>query len=881
MRFFWQRQSRREELDQELQSHLRMAASERMERGESAERAQHAARREFGNVALVQHVTRDQWGWRWVEELLQDLRYGARMLRKNPGFTLVAILTLALGIGANTTIFSWIRAVLLNPLPAVSEANRVVALEELAPSGEWLPTSYPDFRNLRENSKLLESMSVSYPMALAIGEDGHAERISGELVSGNFFDVLRVRPEAGRFFSGPERDDAQNAHAVAVISHSFWVTHYHSDPSVVGKTVRINRYPYTVIGVARDGFHGSLPGLDLQIWVPATMFSQLNAAGEWMLQDRKTRTFRVLARLAAGVGIEQARAEVASIAAHVAEENRSTNEGVGATVLPVSKSHWGIQDSMRAPLSILMGASGVVLLIVCANIANLLLAHSTSRQKEFSVRVALGAPTSRLTRQLLTETLLLALAGSLLGLLSTMWLGGSLRLLIPESAARNLLRPPVDSGVLLFTAALAAGVVVLAGIAPAMHGARANVNHVLKEYSRDATCGTQSPRLRNSLVMAEMALAVITIVGAGLFLKSFHLARTVHPGFEPEHVALARFSMSTAGYDARQADAFCRRLRERLESQPGVVSVSYADYVPLSVAAGSWEDLEIEGYVPGASENMKIYRSIVAPGYFNTLKIPLLKGRDFTIDDDITHAPAMIVNEEFVRRFLRGEYAIGRKVNGWGRWFTIVGVVQDAKYYRVTERPVPYFYIPMRQVYRPEFVFAFLVRTAGAVDQAVGALPREAQGVDPAVPAFSAMPLTEFIAASLFQEKIAANLMSILASVAVVLAAMGLYGVMAFAVTRRTREIGIRLAMGAQRNGVLWLVARQAMVLLLAGLAAGLLSAAALGRLVSSMLFSVSPSDATVYAFAAAATILVAVAATLVPAARAMRVDPLVALRYE
>ena len=469
MRFPWWLRNKREELDQELQSHLRMAASERMERGESAERAQHAARREFGNVALLQQVTRDQWGWRWLEELLQDLRYGARMLRKNPSFTLVAILTLALGIGATTTIFSWIRAVLLNPLPAVSDAKRVVALEELAPSSEWLPTSYPDFRDLRDNSKLLESMSVSYPMALAIGEDGHAERISGELVSGNYFDVLRVRPEAGRFFSGPERDDAQNAHAVAVISHSFWVTRYHSDPSIVGKTVRINRYPYTVIGVARDGFHGSLPGLDLQIWVPATMFSQLNAAGEWMLQDRKTRTFRVLARLTAGVEIEQARAEVESIAAHVAEENRSTNEGVSATVLPVSESHWGIQDSMRAPLNILMGASGVVLLIVCANIANLLLAHSTSRQKEFSVRVALGAPPSRLARQLLTETLLLALAGSLLGLLSTMWLGGSLRLLIPESAARNLLRPPVDSGVLLFTAALAAGVVVLAGIVPAMH----------------------------------------------------------------------------------------------------------------------------------------------------------------------------------------------------------------------------------------------------------------------------------------------------------------------------------------------------------------------------------------------------------------------------
>ena len=881
MKCFWHRDRRQQELRQELQFHLQMAAADKLGRGEPPRDAQSAAQREFGNVALLEQVTGDQWGSRWLEQFLQDLRYGARMLRKNPGFTAIAILTLALGIGANATIFSWIRAVLLNPLPAAGDSSRVVALEELAPSGDWLPISYPDFRDLRDNSKLLESMTVSYPMAWAVGEDRHAERISGELVSGNYFDVLKVEPELGRFFSAGERDDAQNAHPVAVLSYSFWSTRYHGEPSVIGTTIRINRHPYTVIGVTPPDFHGSLPGLDFQIFVPATMFAQLNATGDWMLQDRKTRTFRVLARLAPGAQIAQARAEIASIAGHVAEVNRTTNEGISATVLPVWKSHWGIQDSMRAPLGILMGAAGVVLLIVCANIANLLLAHATSRQKEFSVRVALGAPRSRLVRQLLTETSLLSVAGSVLGLLSAFWLVGSLRYLIPTAAARNLLRPPIDSGVLWFTAALAIGVVMLAGMAPAIYGARGNVNDVLKEFGRDSTGSGRSQRLRTLLVITEMALAVIAIVGAGLFLKSFRLARMVQPGFDPQHVALARFAMSTAGYDARQADAFCRRLRERLESQPGVVSVSYADYVPLSVAAGSWEDLQIEGYVPGVSENMKIYRSVVAPGYFETMRIPLLAGRDFTLNDDISHAAVMIVNQTFVNRFLRGEYAIGRKVNGWGKWFTIVGVAQDAKYYRLTEAATPYFYVPMRQIYRPEFAFNFFVRTAGSVDEAIAALPREAQAIDPALPAFGAMPLAEFISASLFQEQIAANLMSLLAGIAFVLAAMGLYGVMAFAVAQRTREIGIRLAMGAQRSSVLRLVAKQAAVLLLAGLTAGLLSAAALGRFISWMLFSVRPGDASVYAFAAAATVLIAVAATLMPAVRAMRVDPLVALRYE
>jgi predicted permease len=581
------------------------------------------------------------------------------------------------------------------------------------------------------------------------------------------------------------------------------------------------------------------------------------------------------------VEIAQARAEIASIAAHVAEVNRTTNDGVGGTVLPVWKSHWGIQDSMRAPLGILMGAAGIVLLIVCANIANLLLAHASGRQKEFSVRVALGAPRSRLARQLLTETSLLSVAGSVLGLLAAFWLVGSIRYLIPTAAARNLLRPPIDSGVLWFTAALAIAVVMLAGIAPAIYSARGNVNDVLKEFGRDSTGSARSQRLRTLLVIAEIALAVVAIVGAGLFLKSFRLARMVQPGFDPQQVALGRFSMSTAGYDASQADAFCRRLQERLASQPGVVSVSYADYVPLSVAAGSWEDLQIEGYVPGASENMKIYRSVVSPGYFDTMKIPLLAGRDFTRSDDISRAPVMIVNQTFAEHFLRGEYPIGHKVNGWGQWFTIIGVAQDTKYYRLTEATTPYFYVPMRQIYRPEFAFNFFVRSAGSVDQAITALPREAQEIDPAVPAFGAMPLAEFISASLFQQQIAANLMSLLAGIAFVLAAIGLYGVMAFAVAQRTREIGIRVAMGAQRSSVLRLVATQAGVLLLAGVTAGLLSSAALGRFVSWMLFSVSPSDASVYAFAAAATILIAIVATLIPAVRAMRVDPLVALRYE
>jgi len=816
-----------------------------------------------------------------MESLLEDLRYSVRMLCKNPGFGAVAILTIAIGIGSSTTIFSWIRAVLLNPLPGASEPERVVALETLTPSAEWVPTSYLDFRDFRDHLKLIESTTVAYPMDLAVGNERSVERTWGELVSGSYFDVLRVRPELGRFFSKAESGDEQNAHAVVIISHSLWTNRYHSDPSVVGATLRINRFPYTIIGVAPENFHGSMPGLSFQMWAPATMFGQLSSTGDWMLQDRKTRMFRVLARLAPGVTMEQARAEVQSLARVMAQADADTNEGLSATLLPLWKSHYGIQDSLLAPLSILMGACGVVLLIVCANVANLLLSRAVARQKELSVRLALGAPRSRIIRQLLTESFLIASAGALIGLLISQWLAGSLRWLVPASSVPEMLRPPIDTGVLLFTAALAFVVAALAGVVPAIHSVQGDVNDMLKEGGRSGTSSTHSHRLRGLLVTSEVALAVVALIGAGLFVKSFQLARAIQPGFDPHQVAIAQMSLSAAGYDARQADDFCVRLREVLERQPGVTRVSYGDYIPLSISAGSWEDLEIQGYVPGPNENMKFYRNLVAPGYFDLMKIPLLEGRDFNLRDDGANQPVMIVSQEFMRRFLPNRNPIGQKVHGWGKWFTIVGVAQDSKIYRLTENASPYFYVPIRQIYRPEMGLKFYVRTSAPVEDAVAALRREAQAIDPAVPVFNAMPLEEYIAASLFPQRIAASLLGALGSVALLLAAIGLYGVMAYSVAQRTNEIGIRVALGAQPLDVLRMVLRESMTLALPGLVVGSLMATALARLVSASLVEVSPRDPAIYGAAAVFTILITLCAAAAPARRAAKVDPLVALRYE
>jgi predicted permease len=816
-----------------------------------------------------------------MTNLLRDVRYGLRTLARNPGFAAVAVLTIGIGIGANTTVFGWMRSMLLNPLPGATQPERVVAIENMAPNGEPITTSYLDFRDFRDNLRLVNFVSAGRGNVFSVGDGPRTERVWGEMVSGGFFDLLGLKPEAGRFFSGAEQGDEQNTHAVVVISHSYWKNHYRSDSSAVGATMRINRTPFTIIGVAPEGFHGTHSGLDYEIWMPLTMYGQLTHTGDWMLRDRNTRNFVVLARLAPGVTIERARGEVQALANQMAVADADSNQGVSASVLPVWQSHFGAQSILLAPITILMGASGVVLLIVCANLANLLLARATGRLREFSVRMALGARPARLAGQLLTETLLLAVAGSTCGLLMASWLGGALRWLVPGVARPAMLAPPLDGQVFAFTAALAFAVAILAGLAPALHAARANVNEMLKEGGRSEASGTRSHRWRGLLVTSEVALAAIALVGAGLFLKGFETARAINPGFEPDGVALAQFDFSSAGYNAQQTDDFCRRLREKLEQYPGVTAVGYDDSTPLGFSGGNWESLEVEGYVPGPNENMKIYRDLISPGYFESMKIPLLEGRDFDLRDDSKSLKVMIVNQEFVRRFLASRSVIGRKVHGWGEWFTIVGVAKDSKYHRVTESPQPYFYIPIRQIFRPEYGLTFHVRTSGSLNEAIAALRHEAAAIDPALTIFDAEPMTEYVAASLLGPKIAASLLSVLSGLGLLLAAMGLYSVMAYSVAQRTGEIGIRVALGAQPGDIMRLVIRQGMAFALAGLLVGSLTAAALAHVVSATLVGVSPSDPIVYAAAAGFTVLVTFASAAVPAWRALRVDPAVALRAQ
>ena len=818
-----------------------------------------------------------------MQTLASDVRYAARQLLRSPGFAAVAVASLALGIGANTAVFSWIDAVLLRPVPGVDDRG-LVAFETVTPSGETVTNSYPDFRDYRDRLRLVSGLAMARPNALTVGATGdpdHVERVWGEMVSGNYFAVLSVRPARGRLFLPEEYGDKPDGYPVAVISDGLWRRRFQSDPSIIGRSVMVNSHPLTVVGVAPPAFHGTAPGLAFDLWVPVVMGPRLNGIGEWMLRDRKTRDLRGVARLRPGVAIEQARAEIAGVGRELARAYPYENGGMSATLLPFWQAS-GPQRWLLVPLEILMAACGALLLIVCANLANLLLARAVGRRKELGVRVALGAGRWRLARQLLTESLLLTALGAVAGVPLALGLGRSLAYLLPPSGLPIRLDLQLNASVLAFTLLLAVGAALLAGVYPVLHACRVDLHEALGEAGRGGSATARTRRTRSLLVVGEVALALVTLIGAGLFARSFESARKISPGFDAGGVLVSQFYLEGSGYSLAQRKQFCQRLRERMQAVPGVAAVAYADSVPLGFAGPSWEDLKVEGYVPRRDENMKIPRNVVAPGFFDLLRVPLLAGRDFTEQDDRQTLQVAIVNRAFAERFFPGRNALGRRFWGWGRWFTVVGVAADSKYLEITEKPRPYFYVPFRQVYREDRAVAFYVRSASRDAGApLPALRREVQRMDPRVGVYDAMPLAEYIGAALYPIRVAAVLLAALGTWCLALAALGLYGVMAYTVSQRTHEVGIRMALGARSGDVLRLVVGQAMLLVAGGLAAGAAAAFALTRLVRGALIGIGPGDPGVFLGAALMLAAVGALASFVPAQRAAGVDPLVALRHE
>ena len=819
-----------------------------------------------------------------MRTVLQDLRYGMRILRNKPAFTAAAVFTLALGIAANTTVFGWIDSLLVHPFPGVTAGDRLASIETVSPTGEFSTTSWRDYQDYRDSLRLTSGVAASLLNPFAVGDE-NPQRVSGEYVSANYFKVLGVQPEVGTTLLPAECSDTPKSCPLVVIGYRLWQQRFRGNRAVIGSTLRVNRYKLTIIGVAPPEFRGSVPGLAVEIWVPMMMAPALNGQGDWLLTERTVHQMWVTARLKPGVDVGQANAEVEGCARRIASLAPLSSAGFSARLMPVWKAHIGLQGFLLTPLRILMAVCGVVLLIVAANVANLQLARATARQKEFSVRLALGARPFRLIRQMVTESLLLAAAGAAVGVALALWLGRSLERMLPGALPGTeypiTLNFSLNGDILAFATLLCAVLAVITGLAPALHLIHADVNETLKEGGRSGTSGAGLQRTRGMLVVSEVALAMLALVGTGLFTRSFLNARAMDPGLNVRNLLFAQYHVDTFCTTGEQREQFCFRLRDRLAARPGIVAVGYGLDIPLTVGNSNSTELEIEGYAPRRKGETRAGSASVSPGYFDAVGIPLVEGRDFTERDTPETALVAIVNQSFARLFFNGGSPVGHRMRANGPWVTIVGQVKDSKYRSVTEAPTPYFYLPFRQAHGDEFWTAFFIRTAGPARDLIGTVRHEASLVEATAAAFPVIPFEENVSAALFPQRVAATLLSVLGTVALLLAALGLYGVLAFAVGQREHEFGIRMALGARSGDVLGMVIRQGMWLTLAGLAAGTILALVAGRLIAGFLINLGASDPLILGGVGLFLVVVALVASYLPARQATKVDPSTSLRQQ
>lgn len=815
-----------------------------------------------------------------MRALQQDVQYGLRILRKNPGFTAIAVLTLALGIGGNATVFSWIRAVLLNPLPGVEHSRQWVAVETIMPNGEYHTSSYPDYRDFRDQNHVFSSM-IGFELVgvdMSIRNQAPPERVWGLIVTENYFDTLGVQAAMGRTFHA-EPNQALNSDPYVVLGNGLWQRLFGSDRNIVGRTVHINGHPFTVIGVAPRNFYGTIAGIDAQYFVPM-MMQPVVLPGE-DLEQRSPTFAHLMGRLRPDVTIAQAQVEMGALAQHLQIEyrNPNTTQGVGVYVAPIWKAHYGVQDFLRSVLAFLMVVAVLVLLIASVNVANLLLVRATVREKEMAVRAALGAGPRRLIRQLLVESLLLAFAGGVAGIFLALWGVNLLMVFLPPAHLPIALGVNIDASVLAFTLILSLVTGLVFGLAPAWQISRANLNDSLKTSARTTSAGGGGYRLRDALVMSEMVLATVLLVAAGLLLRSLHKAEVMGPGFNTKDLTLAAFDLRGSGYSDDRAVEFYDHLLERLRANPAVESVSLERFVPLWFTGRGYSTARIENYTAKPNEDMGIDFNVVGPEYFKVVQIPLLAGRDFSEQDRDGAPKVVIVNQTMANRFWPTQDATGHRVHIWGDWRTVVGVVHDIKYHRMNEPPEAFIYIPQLQAAGTDA--NILVRSQLPTAAVISAVRSTAQSLDSKVQPLETDNLAGLLKVSMFANRTAASLASVLGILGMLLAALGIYGVLSYSVSQRTREIGIRLALGAQRPHVLRLVVGHGLRLSLLGVAIGTLAASLITQAMGSLLFGVSATDPLTFAGVVVVVTAVAVLAAYIPARRAMRVDPMVALRYE
>jgi predicted permease len=815
-----------------------------------------------------------------MNTLLQDIRYAIRLLGKKPGFTAVAVISLALGIGANTAIFSLVNTTMLKALPVEKPEQLVSVFTSKSGSGISI-FSYLNYKDFRERNEAFTDMVLYRFAPVSLSRGGDNQRLWCYLVSGNYFDTLGVKPILGRGFL-PEEYQTEGSHPVTILSYDCWQQYFGANQNILGTTILLNSLNYTVIGVAPRGFKGTELVFAPDFYVPVMMLKQIEPGANY-LQRRGTENFFALGRLKPGVNMEQAQASLNTLAYQLAQEYPDTNEGQEISLSPPGLLIPDLRDSVFGFASVLMVVVALVLLVACTNLASLLLARATERQKEIAIRLAVGASRGRLVRQLITESVILSVLGGTIGVLLAMWvvdIVSSLKLPIDFPLLIDI---EVDRSVLIFSILLSFVTGVIFGLIPAFQATRPDLVGTLKDET--GVGGYRRSRLRNGLVIAQLSLSLLLLIAAGLVVRSLY-TQAINPGFNSENVVTMSFDVSLQGYESARGKEFVKQLMERSAALPGISDVSMVGYLPLSLNR-SYDAVYIEGAPPARGANVpNVMTTVVWPDYFKTMGIPFVRGRDFNQQDKEGAKPVVIVNEAFARKFWPGpdsiNQAIGKRLSSRGPegpFMEIVGITSDGKYISLQEDPQPFFYTDMIQDYSS--YVAIVARGQSSPQTTIAAIRQEILKLDPNLPLFDVKTMNQHLGLSLFPARVAGILLGSFGLLVLVLAAVGVYGVMSYSVSRRTREIGLRMALGAGPREVLGMIIKQGMMMALIGVGIGLVAALLLTRLMSGLLAGVSPTDPVTFISIPLLLGLIAFLACYIPARRAMKVDPMLALRYE
>jgi macrolide transport system ATP-binding/permease protein len=872
-------QKNRAELDlsEELQFHLQNQTDEYVAQGMNPKEARHVALRSLGGIEQAKEECRDARNVNVIENFLQDVRFGLRMLRRSPGFSLLAILCLTLGIGANAAVFSWIEGILFRPYPAVVHQERLVAIGGTSrdePGGT--PLSWPDFQDLQRSCTLCETLFVSKIIGTTLSIGDRAERTTGSIVSANYFDAIGVPPMLGRGFL-PGEDQGQSAHPVAMISYQLWQGHFRGDPQIVGKMQRLNGVMHTIVGVAPEGFYGTFVGWGMNFWVPASM-EDIFESGGYKLEDRGARWIEAYARLKPGVTFAQAQQEFAAISGRLETEYPASNRGRAIRFWPLWQTPFNNAGTLLPTLEIMLAVVAFVLLIACANVGNLLLVRSFARRHEMSVRLAVGAGRARLWKQLVTEGLVLSLFGAAGGLLVAYWCRHALVLLFPVRGGVQMhLHGEIDWRVLALSAGVCLATTLVMGLVPALQTGTIDLAQSMKIESAGVVGGRARAWVRSGLVLVQVSLSFVLLVGAGLLMQSLLKVRGASPGFNTRGVQDTAIDLVSAGYTPARAQTFQDALLERVRGLPGVESAAFAKMTPLSYVSSATAPIVVDGYEPPPEESPTVEYNEVGDNYFVTMGIPLVAGREFTRADDEKSALAAVVNETMAQRYWPGRSPLGQRFQLRERWMQVVGIAKDSKYSSVREQPTPFFFAPLRQNSLRGSVLN--IRTSLAPQTMATAIAREVHALDSNLAPYEVITMQEQLDRSTSAQMVAVTLVGILGALALVLAAIGLYGVMSYAVSQSTRELGLRMALGAGTSNLLRLVLSRGLALTGAGVLLGAATALLLTRLLGNLLYKVSPRDPVAFGCAFAVMALVSLAACLLPAWRAARTDPAQVLR--